>query len=368
MESNVDLSESRTTTVNVCYSIPIPIMLLFTGLRLFIKLRPSSKISMSFDDYMIIFATAVSITLAISGLVYAFGTPGPPYGYGRHEAALSPHEIESFLRGDYIFSHLYDWAIASIKLAILALYYRIFSTVVFRRVVIATAVFIVLWLAAMEIGLGLQCIPVEKVWNTALPGSCLNLVAFSYFTNITNLVTDIWIFLLPLPVIFSLHVTRKRKFEVAGVFTIGILACGVSIARLTVVVSQGSSDFTWAGVPLGILSVFETLGGIICANIPFLYRVITRTLKRIFSSLASSGAEAPSSAGRFRPRVFSSREQRRESSIQSEWAMLSRNTDKDQSLSQTNSNMIPDMDINDVELQSLRRPRSSAQGGQIHVR
>ena len=57
MDTSDDLSESRTTTVNVCYSIPIPIMLLFTGLRLFIKLRPSSKNDMTFDDYMIIFAT-----------------------------------------------------------------------------------------------------------------------------------------------------------------------------------------------------------------------------------------------------------------------------------------------------------------------
>lgn len=126
-------------------------------------------------------------------------------------------------QGDYVFSHFYDWAIASIKLAILAVYYRIFSTTIFRRVVIATAGFIFLWLAAMEIGLGLQCLPIQKAWDPEQPGKCLDLVAFSYFTNITNLVTDIWVFLLPIPVIFGLHVTRKRKFEIAGVFAIGLL-------------------------------------------------------------------------------------------------------------------------------------------------
>ncbi|KAF4763064.1 hypothetical protein HAV15_001594 [Penicillium sp. str.  len=168
----------------------------------------------------------------------------PPYGFGRHQAALSTHEVEGFLRGDYIFSHFYDWAIASIKLSILGLYYRIFSTVVFRRVVIGTAVFILCWLAAMEIGLGLECIPIQSIWNSDVKGTCINLVAFSYFTNITNLITDIWVFLLPVPIIFGLHINRRRKLEVAGVFAIGLFTCGVTLARLTVVVSQGSSDFT----------------------------------------------------------------------------------------------------------------------------
>jgi hypothetical protein len=57
MAGEVDLSESRVTTVTVLYSIPIPFMLLFTGLRLFVVLRPSSKNPINFDDYMIIFST-----------------------------------------------------------------------------------------------------------------------------------------------------------------------------------------------------------------------------------------------------------------------------------------------------------------------
>ncbi|KAJ5210990.1 hypothetical protein N7491_010805 [Penicillium cf. griseofulvum] len=168
----------------------------------------------------------------------------PPYGFGKHQATLTTQEVEGFFRGDYVFSHFYDWAIACIKLSILGLYYRIFSTAVFRRVVIGTATFIICWLAAMEIGLGLECIPIESIWNSDIKGKCINLVAFSYFTNITNLITDVWVFLLPLPIIFRLQINRRRKFEIACVFAIGLFTCGVTLARLTVVVSQGSSDFT----------------------------------------------------------------------------------------------------------------------------
>ncbi|KAJ6120479.1 hypothetical protein N7523_004759 [Penicillium sp. IBT 18751x] len=285
-EPNVDLNASRVTAVVVCYSVPIPFILLFTGLRLFIKLRPSSRNPMSLDDYMIIGAT-----------------------------------------GDYVFSHFYNFAIASTKLAILALYYRIFSTKRFQRILIGTAIFIFLWIAAMEIGLGLQCVPVAKAWDPNVKGRCLNLVSFSYFTNITNLVTDIWVFLLPVPIILRLHIDRKRKLELAGIFTVGLLTCAISITRLTVVVSQGSSDFTWAGVPLGILSVYEPLGGILCANLPFLYKHATSMFKKVMSSFGVQTEETDLENGVRRPQYLLWK-RKQDLSMQNEWSRLQRDTDK----------------------------------------
>lgn len=64
MDGTVDLNASRVTAVVVCYSVPIPFMLLFTGLRLFVKLRPSSRNPMALDDYMIIGATVSTTCVA----------------------------------------------------------------------------------------------------------------------------------------------------------------------------------------------------------------------------------------------------------------------------------------------------------------
>ncbi|KAL4917398.1 hypothetical protein BDW62DRAFT_86294 [Aspergillus aurantiobrunneus] len=113
-------------------------------------------------------------------------------------------------QGDYIFSHLYDVAIASTKLSVLALYYRAFVSNTFRRAVLATAVFVVLWLLTMAVVLGFQCRPLQKFWNPDIEGDCFNLVAFTFFTNITNLAADIWIFILPLPVISRLRISTKK--------------------------------------------------------------------------------------------------------------------------------------------------------------
>lgn len=57
MAGKVDLSASRVTTVTICYAVPIPFMILLTGLRLFVVLRPSSKHHIHFDDYMITIST-----------------------------------------------------------------------------------------------------------------------------------------------------------------------------------------------------------------------------------------------------------------------------------------------------------------------
>lgn len=93
-------------------------------------------------------------------------------------------------KGNYIFSHFYDVAIVSTKLSVLALYYRVFVTPVFRSVVIVTAAFILTWLVTMEVVLGLECRPIQAWWG-ATEGSCLDQVAFGYFTNITNLTSDV---------------------------------------------------------------------------------------------------------------------------------------------------------------------------------
>lgn len=119
--------------------------------------------------------------------------------------------------------HFYNFALASTKLAILSLYYRIFSIVTFRHIIIGSAVFILLWMCAMEIVLWLSCIPISEFWNAEFSSSCINTAAFSYSTCAINILTDVWVFLLPIPTILGLHMTQRKKLELAIIFSIGLL-------------------------------------------------------------------------------------------------------------------------------------------------
>ncbi|KAJ1325623.1 alpha-methylacyl-CoA racemase [Microdochium nivale] len=192
-----------------------------------------------------------------------------------------------FLKGDYIFSHFYDVAIATTKLAVLALYYRIFATPAFRRVVICTAAVVAVWLAGMEVTLGLGCRPIEAWWG-AVGGTCVDKVAFTYATNIINILLDVWIFIMPIPIICGLRTGQHKKVSLVFLFSIGLGTCAISAARLKYVFSTGTRDFTWEMTGLGILSAWEPCGGILCANLPVVYRYLVQMANRVRASLVSA--------------------------------------------------------------------------------
>ncbi|XXG95072.1 hypothetical protein Hte_001332 [Hypoxylon texense] len=292
------LAESKTTVLNTFYAIPIPLEILSTAFRLWVKARPSSQGHLAFDDYLMIWATMAAVAECIAGLVF-----GAPNGLGRHIQAVSTEDRQSFLMGDYIFSHFYDVAIASTKLSVLALYYRIFAADKFRIVVLVTAAVVTCWLIAMEIILGLGCRPVQGWWNAtvALTATCVDKVAFTYSTNITNLITDIWIFLMPIPIILGLQASRDKKISLCFLFSVGLGTCAISAARISFVFSVGSDDITWSEVPLGILSAWEPCGGILCANLPLVYRAMVRGITQIRSTMKSSRSRTRDASARTRP-------------------------------------------------------------------
>lgn len=258
------LAESKTRMVTTMYAIPIALEALSTGWRLWAS--ASTQSGFSFDDYLMLFATLVAMTVCVLGIVY-----GPPNGLGRHIEALSEHQVQQFLKGDYIFSHFYDIAIAFTKLSILALYYRIFVTRKFRLIVLGTAFFVCIWVIVMEVTLGLGCRPIKAWWGEA-KGRCINKEAFTYFTNVTNMVTDLWVFLMPIPVILGLQAAKEKRITLCLMFGVGLAVCAISAARLSFVFGVASPDFTWDEASLGILSAWEPCGAILCANLPPIYR------------------------------------------------------------------------------------------------
>ncbi|RAK99372.1 integral membrane PTH11-like protein [Aspergillus ibericus CBS 121593] len=296
---------SRVPVVIAGYTVPIICMVLSTGLRLVVKVRGPSEDRFHADDYLITLATGLEVAYSIVML-----SIGVSHGFGKHVSTLSTSDQEAFLKGDYIASHLYNVGLASVKLSILALYYRIFTIPWFRKTVIGCGAFVCLWIATIEIFMGLLCRPLEAFWDASVKGHCFNSSALSYYVNTSNMITDIVIFALPIGVIVRLRTTRHNKIALCIIFSIGFITCGISAARLAFVFAQTSSDVTWDGVELGVLSGFESLGGILCANLPIIYRLFKQAAQKVTSRTGGSssaprlqyGRESKSFASRSRPR------------------------------------------------------------------
>lgn len=125
-------------------------------------------------------------------------------------------------KGDYILSYMYHVGIVTTKLSVLALYHRAFPSATFHRIIILTGTVVFMWLLAMEFVLAGICQPVRKFWDESVQGTCIDICAFGQFNNYFNLIADVWIFVLPLPIISRLRISTRKKIGLGFVFSIGL--------------------------------------------------------------------------------------------------------------------------------------------------
>ena len=116
-----------------------------------------------------------------------------------------------------------DAGISLPKASVLLFYARIFTTQnrIFRYGLwVGHALNSLWWIGAIARCL-LFCSPVEKYWNIEEPGFCRSADALYIGSSVPSVVVDLYILLLPLPIIWSLSVRLDRKL-----FVIGVFACG----------------------------------------------------------------------------------------------------------------------------------------------
>lgn len=66
-----------------------------------------------------------------------------------------------------------------------------------------------------------QCTPLEKLWNPTLPGHCINFLGAIIGNAVPNIVTDILILALPMPLLWHLQTGYLQKIMLSGVFLLG---------------------------------------------------------------------------------------------------------------------------------------------------
>lgn len=111
-----------------------------------------------------------------------------------------------------------------IKLTFLFLYRRIFSPLPRARYFIDGALGVVVCLnTALIFTTIFECSPVARSWNTAISGTCINPVILPYFSGVTSVLIDVYILILPIPLLYRLNMGRKQKFRLVAIFGTGLL-------------------------------------------------------------------------------------------------------------------------------------------------
>ncbi|GAB1198125.1 hypothetical protein APSETT444_007433 [Aspergillus pseudonomiae] len=166
---------------------------------------------------------------------------GVGHGFGHHTATVDLKDLEIFLKGEYIASHLYNVFLAATKLGILVLYYRIFPIPWFSKTVIGCSIFVLIWITIIEAFMGALCRPLNAFWDRTVKGECFNSTALTYFVNSSNMVTDLVLFALPIPVILGVRTTRKKKIALVAIFSIGFMLFKTAAQKITSSVSGQKS-------------------------------------------------------------------------------------------------------------------------------
>lgn len=85
------------------------------------------------------------------------------------------------------------------------------------------------------------CRPLHGWWAADEEDTCINKIAFTFFTNITNIATDVWIFSMPIPTILRLQALRDRRVSLCFLFSVGLGTCLISAARLGFIFAVGET-------------------------------------------------------------------------------------------------------------------------------
>ena len=128
----------------------------------------------------------------------------------------------------WIFEITYAAASTAIKASILLLLRRLFYVPVTPVAWRALWFFIMAWVILWFLGCGLatvfQCTPVSFFWNQIAGdtnGFCVNEYSFLAGNAALNIASDIMILMLPMPIVWRLHIKRSQKLAISSIFLLG---------------------------------------------------------------------------------------------------------------------------------------------------
>jgi hypothetical protein len=143
-------------------------------------------------------------------------------GDGRHVVAVPIDEITVWLKLQFAVVWMYAPSVSLPKLSIVCLYLRIFTTTWYRNAALGIcAVIIANWLADWILALCI-CTPVTYNWDKTIPGGhCIDENQVLILVSIPNILLDLAILLLPIPVIWKLNTTTSQNAGLMLTFLTG---------------------------------------------------------------------------------------------------------------------------------------------------
>ncbi|OCL09617.1 hypothetical protein AOQ84DRAFT_259372, partial [Glonium stellatum] len=173
---------------------------------------------------------------------------------------------------------IFLWTLSNtcVRVSVLLLYIRIFPV---HRLVIFSLFFIicnVLFATGILVSACLLCRPFAYNWNrVTIQGHCGNQLAFNIWMGIINLVFDLIIVILPMPIIWKLQMSIAKKVSIILIFSMGFGLCIITLLRVIETTKIPREGITKGYASVGVLSILEPLLGIVNCCLPVMRPILT---------------------------------------------------------------------------------------------
>ncbi|PHH85107.1 hypothetical protein CDD83_883 [Cordyceps sp. RAO-2017] len=265
----------------------------------------------TWDDKVMILAWFLASGLSFTVSLGAF------HGLGKSEADISDESKRILLRCEYVFSILYNPALMATKTAILIFYLHLANnTQLFLRyaswTVLAISNLAGFILTVINI---FQCTPIQAAWTLYTfdeTASCIPLLTEFICVTPINIITDLAILVLPIPLLTNLRLPIRQKTVLVLAFALGVFVTVIGVIRIyylqcailddspeedgapmqNITTLGGQADFSRSASFALMWSTVEVNIGIACACIPTIKPLIAKLFPRLLNDSPGNRSQA----------------------------------------------------------------------------
>ncbi|PLN79925.1 hypothetical protein BDW42DRAFT_194789 [Aspergillus taichungensis] len=217
--------QASTFGVGISFMVFISIVMLLRVWVRVVVLR-----ALGIDDILMIIGTLLTFGLTIATMVGAY------YGLGRHMSDIPPEGMIPMMKAIYATRLLYIIGMGFVKMSLLWFYLRLDHRKLMKWAVYFSMFFTIGLTVSSIFVTVLSCIPPSKFWDPTgkKPGHCISPEQQQIFyeaNGALNIVSDILIFLTPIPMLWGIQLSTRKKGALFVVFGLGILSIAASCVR-----------------------------------------------------------------------------------------------------------------------------------------
>lgn len=129
----------------------------------------------------------------------------------------------------------------------------------------------------------LQCTPISyawHAWSSQSHGRCVNIQAVTIAQACLNLALEVILVALPMPTLYKLKTTVRKKLQILLLFSLGLILVVVCILRIAALIQDyGVANITWHAWEQGLWDAAEVYVSIICVCLPA-FKVFCENVKK----------------------------------------------------------------------------------------